>query len=67
MNLADLLKQLRERDVRVWADGDRLRMSAPKGALTPELRRSITRLKAELLSWLLSSVAPGEADRKSVV
>ena len=63
MNLADLLKQLRERDVRVWADGDRLRMSAPKGALTPELQRSITRLKAELLSWLLSSVAPGEASR----
>ena len=32
MTLAGLLKQLRERDVRVWADGDRLRMSAPKGA-----------------------------------
>src|SRR5258708_5957196 len=36
---AELLTALRARDVRVWVEGDRLRLSAPKGALTELVRR----------------------------
>ncbi|MBN9020506.1 MAG: hypothetical protein J0H08_00030, partial [Rhizobiales bacterium] len=41
---AALLAQLAERDIRLWVDGDRLRCSAPAGALSDALR---LRLRAE--------------------
>src|SRR3974377_651811 len=37
MNTQSLLSSLRERDVKLWVEGDRLRLNAPKGGLTPEL------------------------------
>ncbi len=52
-----LLTQLRELDVRVWADGDRLRCSAPQGVLTDELRAELGARKADVLR-LLSSASP---------
>jgi amino acid adenylation domain-containing protein len=47
-----LLEQLRQRDIRVWDDGDRLRVNAPAGALTPELQHELTARRAELLALL---------------
>ena len=38
MTAGELLAYLRKRGVELWADGDRLRYNAPKGALTPFLR-----------------------------
>lgn len=52
MNLDELLAELSQRGVNLWADGDQLRIRAPKAILTPELRDSLTEYKAELLSLL---------------
>ena len=49
---SELLTALRKRDIKVWRDGDNLRFSAPKGALTPELRAELSTHKAELLAQL---------------
>jgi thioesterase domain-containing protein len=46
------LAQLRGRDIRVWADGERLRCSAPEGLLTPELRDELQRRKRDILEFL---------------
>ena len=52
MNVAAFLNELLNRDIRVSADGERLRCNAPAGALTPELREELARRKAEILEFL---------------
>ncbi len=53
MNLDELLTELSQRGVKLWAEGNQLRIRAPKGALTPELRDTLTARKADVLSLLL--------------
>jgi aspartate racemase len=48
----ELLARLHDLDVKVWADGDRLRVSAPNGVMTPDLRQQLTARKTELLALL---------------
>ena len=55
MNQHQLLGELFHRGVKVWADGDQLRVRAPQGALTPELRDSLAVHKQEILSLVCSS------------
>ncbi len=50
-----LLSELRSRDIKVWADGDRLRCDAPAGVLTPELRAQLQQRKNEILQFLRSA------------
>ncbi len=50
--ITELLHALRMLDVKVWAEGDRLRCSARKGILTPALQAELARRKAELLAFL---------------
>jgi amino acid adenylation domain-containing protein len=52
MTAADLVAHLRGLDVRLQADGERLRCSAPKGVLTDDLREQLSTRKAEILAWL---------------
>ena len=40
MNTLDLLAELEERNVKVFLAGDKLRLEAPAGVLTPELREA---------------------------
>ena len=47
-----LLTDLRKNDVRIWIDEGKLRLSAPKGRLSPDLHRQITERKAEIISFL---------------
>lgn len=47
-----LLEQLRSRDIRIRAEGDRLQCDAPAGALTPELQEQLRRRKNEILAFL---------------
>ena len=49
---SDLLALLKQRDIRLWVDGDRLRFSAPKDALTPELSERIAAHRSALLALL---------------
>ncbi len=57
MNLSEVLTYLRAHDVQVWLDGERLRLNAPKGVLTPELQAELTRHKAELIEFLRTAEA----------
>ena len=51
------LTKLRDRDIQVWAEGDRLRCSVPPGTLTPELRDELQQHKNEVLKFLRSAGA----------
>lgn len=57
MTIARLVTELQKRDIKLWVEGERLRVNAPSGALTPELRETLARRKAELLDYLGSGVA----------
>jgi hypothetical protein len=50
--VAELLRLLEERDIRLTLDAGNLRVDAPKGSLTPELRAELSQRKPELLSFL---------------
>ncbi|MDY7092837.1 MAG: amino acid adenylation domain-containing protein [Acidobacteriota bacterium] len=52
LSLVDFLDHLHRADIEVWAEGERLRFSAPKGGLPPELRAELVRRKPELLTFL---------------
>ena len=52
MTSVELVMRLRELGVRIWAEGEQLRFSAPQGALTPQLRAELAERKQELLLLL---------------
>ncbi len=52
MQVSDLVTNLTQQGVQIWADQDKLRMSAPKGVLTSQLRANIAARKLEVLSFL---------------
>lgn len=56
MNPVDqFLSRVTNLGVRLWADGDRLRYRAPKGAMTPELIAELRDLKLQILARLSDS------------
>jgi len=58
MTVPDLLTELRIRDVRLSAAGDKLRVNAPLGVLTADLAERVKAHKAELLAALAAGRAP---------
>ena len=52
MSIVEFVSNLRKLDVRLSAEGQRLRVNAPKGVLTDSLRAQITARKQELLEFL---------------
>jgi thioesterase domain-containing protein len=48
----EFLRELRQRDVRVWLDGERVRCSAPAGVLSIEQREELARRRSEILAEL---------------
>ncbi len=52
MKVQSFLATLRDRDIQVWAEGDRLRCNAPAGTLSPDLREELRQRKAEILEFL---------------
>jgi natural product biosynthesis luciferase-like monooxygenase protein len=51
-HVESLLAELKDRDVRVWVEEGRLRYSAPKGALSPELLERLREQKPALMEYL---------------
>ena len=45
---SELLADLAVKDIKVWVEGDRLRCSAPAGAMTAELRDQLKGRKGEI-------------------
>jgi thioesterase domain-containing protein len=66
MKAMDFLGTLRERDIQVWTEGDRLRCSAPAGALTAELRLELQERKNEILKFLRSAESLTQQQRAIV-
>src|SRR5690242_19935625 len=52
MSCVELLVELRKLGARVWLEEDRLRLSAPRGVLTEEIRQELKSHRDELLEWL---------------
>jgi amino acid adenylation domain-containing protein len=50
--LTALLSDLRRLDVKLWVDGDRLRVNAPAGTLSPDLQRELSRHKPDIVALL---------------
>ncbi|MGA9769161.1 MAG: MupA/Atu3671 family FMN-dependent luciferase-like monooxygenase [Blastocatellia bacterium] len=67
MMTLELLTELRLRNVKLWADGDRLRYSAPEGTLTPNLLQQIAGHKAEILEFLRSVQSAESANSKPII
>ncbi len=61
MNAATLITHLNDKGIRLWADHDKLRLNAPKGTLTQQLKDDIATHKTELLT-LLGTAAETETD-----
>lgn len=61
MSTSAFLAELRALDIRVWLDGDQIRCSAPKGALTPDLREQLRVRREALRETLRGLVAPNPA------
>ncbi len=61
--ILELLTQLRQEDIKIWVEGDRLRYNAPVGALTPELRDRVAACKSELIKFLRQANGSGATER----
>ncbi len=59
MKIFELLAHLQDLKVRVWAQDGELKVSAPKGALTAELRAELGARKAEILAVLSARESAG--------
>ncbi|MCO5195725.1 MAG: condensation domain-containing protein [Anaerolineae bacterium] len=57
MNLFDFLAQLRALDIQLSAENGKLRINAPKGAVTPAIKSELAAHKADLLA-LLTETTP---------
>ncbi len=55
MNISDLIAQLQSLDIRLYVEDSRLRVNAPKGALSDDLREAIVSNKEEILAYLEKS------------
>jgi amino acid adenylation domain-containing protein/non-ribosomal peptide synthase protein (TIGR01720 family) len=60
MKMVELLEALAQREIKLRAEAGQLRIRAPKGALTDELREGLARNKTELLALLDQRPAPEE-------
>lgn len=58
MSLVELISLLRKLKIKLWVDGDNLRLSAPPDTLTPELRQELAHHKTELIAFLQQATLP---------
>lgn len=58
MTFMEFLQLLDRSAISLSCDGDSLKVSAPKGALTEEIKRSLATHKPELLAWLRKKEKP---------
>ncbi len=66
MTPTELIAELERRNVKIFLAGDKLRLEAPAGVLTPEIKEAVTKYKPELMAWLRNptcEVWPGNVVR----
>ena len=64
---ADLMAELTRRNVRLWTEADQLRVLAPRGVLTPEIRQQLARHKSDVLALLREQADQGERTLPRVI
>lgn len=52
MKLTEILSQISSQNIKLWTEGDELKISAPKGTLTKEIRDLLSQNKLELVGLL---------------
>ncbi|MCT7967810.1 amino acid adenylation domain-containing protein [Laspinema sp. D1] len=52
MDIIEFVNYLRKLDINLFLEGDRLRINAPQGVITPELKSEMSKRKAEIISFL---------------
>ncbi len=52
MTAVELLTELRERGIFIETSGNRLRIDAPRGAVTPELREALVEHKSQVIALI---------------
>ena len=64
--IKDLFSELGKRDIKIQVEGERLKLNAPKGALSEELAHQIKTRKAEIVAFLgrSSNLAIPKASRE---
>ncbi len=62
-SVVELISLLRSLNVKIWVDGENLRLSAPANTITPELRQNLTRYKTELIAFLREAAQPVTGDQ----
>jgi hypothetical protein len=62
MTAAALLAELQRRGASLTANGDKLRVEAPVGTLTPDIREALVRFKPALLAILNDLDEPGTCE-----
>ncbi|BAT53523.1 amino acid adenylation domain-containing protein [Nostoc sp. NIES-3756] len=62
MNIEQLVADLRKQGVKLWVEGEQLRVNAPKGVLTIETRNLLAQSKSELLLFLQEKNAATNTD-----
>ena len=62
MTPAEIVSSLAGLGIRLWVEDGRLRYHAPKGALTPELRKRLAEEKSALIAYLGGGAAPALAE-----
>ena len=65
MNLHELLSELESRAIRLSVEGQQLRINAPKGALTPQLRERLEHMRTEVMGFV-SAGTPGSENIRVV-
>jgi hypothetical protein len=58
MNVAELVNNLTEQGVQLWADDEKLKVNCPKGVLTSQLKADIAARKSEILAFLREDSEP---------
>ena len=55
MTTLQFLSDLREKEIHLWAEGERLRYRAPRGVISEAIRSELAAKKAEILAILNAS------------
>ncbi|OLP20469.1 hypothetical protein BST81_00190 [Leptolyngbya sp. 'hensonii'] len=65
--LDQFLSELRQLDIKLWLEGDRLRYRAPEGTMTPELLTELKARKTDILNFLQQLNTASQAQRPPLV
>lgn len=67
MSVHELMRDLRQLNIRLWVEDGNLRFSAPNGALSPDLKQRMVERKADLIRALEQAAVVDERDDTDAV